>query len=517
MAPSWTPSLGVYVGTAARLFEVSLQPSGYEDVAVQQQLTAELMAALAVSPYLELGVVMPAAPLTVLGDGASVLPAFDDEPQESAAIGDLRVSGKVRLPDPIRGLAVALDLTVSVPTGGAFAGHDGVTVTPTVVLDGFASSQVRVVGNLGFAFRPERSLGPLTLDDVFQASVGVEATPDSYAAEHAVRGEVASFVGVTEQDGEEVGAELRASYAYRGTGGLELGLGFGLGLGSGVGVPQWRAFGNVRYRPGRCATGPEDDDGWEDDDDCADPDNDGDGLDDADDLCPNEAETRNGYLDRDGCPDDKPGFKPFGSGDEITSVGDRDGDGLEDDLDLCPDEAEDRDGFEDTDGCPEPDDDGDGIPDAVDDCPRSAEIVNGVADRDGCPDVATMTVTTKGIVLGDTIRFYPGSARLDHKSDSLLDSLAEILAVHPEILRLEVAGHTDSEGPDQMNLELSQARAAAVRDYLIGKGIAPSRLIAVGYGETKPIASNGTPHGRLLNRRVELTILELAITPGTTP
>ncbi|PKN54738.1 MAG: cell envelope biogenesis protein OmpA [Deltaproteobacteria bacterium HGW-Deltaproteobacteria-14] len=516
LAPAWTPSLGLTVGTAARLFQITLRPSGIEGVVVQQQVDIDVLAALAVSPWFELGVALPVVPSTALGDGAALLPAFDDVPDHSTAVGDLRLSAKLRLPDPTRGLALALDLTVALPTGGSFAGHDGPTVTPTAVIDAYVSPVLRLVGNVGVAFRARRSLGPLVLDDALLAALGVELTPASVAAEHAVRGEVAGFVGLTDPGAEERGVEVRAGYAWRGVSGLELGLGFGLGIGTGVGVPQWRAFGSVRYRPGRCATGPEDDDGWEDDDDCADLDNDGDGLDDDADLCPNEPENRNGFEDGDGCPDHKPAFPAFGDGGRVALVapGDADHDGLDDDIDACPEEAEDRDGFEDGDGCPEPDNDQDGVLDGDDACPRSAEVVNGFEDEDGCPDVATMTVTTRGIVLGDTVRFLPGSATLDHRSDALLDSLAAVLYAHPEILRLEVAGHTDSAGSDRINQVLSEQRAGAVRDYLIGRGIAPDRLTAAGYGEGSPIAPNTTPHGRRLNRRVELTILELALPPG---
>ena len=519
LAPAWTPSLGLTVGTATRLFQITIRSKGIEGVVVQQYVDVAVLAALAMSPHFEIGVALPVVPSTALGDGAALLPAFDDVPDQSAAVGDLRLSAKLRLPDPTRGLALALDLTVALPTGGSFAGHDGPTVTPTAVIDAYVTRAVRLVGNVGVAFRARRTLGSLVLDDALLAAVGVELTPASVAAEHAVRAEVAGFVGLTDPGPEERGLEVRTGYAWRGVTGLELGVGFGLGVGPGVGVPQWRAFGSVRYRPGRCATGPEDDDGWEDDDHCGDPDNDGDGLEDEADLCPNEPENRNGFEDQDGCPDKKPAFAAFGGGgrDAFAPAGDADHDGLDDDIDACPQEAEDKDGFEDTDGCPDPDDDQDGILDGDDACPRSAEVVNGFEDKDGCPDVATMTVTTRGIVLGDTVRFLPGSATLDHRSDGLLDSLADILDAHPEILRLEVAGHTDSAGSDAINKTLSEQRAAAVREYLIRRGIDAGRLTAVGYGESTPLAPNTTPRGRRLNRRVEMTILELALPPGNAP
>jgi hypothetical protein len=100
-------------------------------------------------------------------------------------------------------------------------------------------------------------------------------------------------------------------------------------------------------------------------------DSDGDGVGDRDDLCPDNAEDRDGFEDNDGCPD-------F----------DNDYDGLYDQLDKCPDTAEDFDGYADSDGCPEKDNDGDGIEDDVDKCPNTAETVNGYKDDDGCPDEA---------------------------------------------------------------------------------------------------------------------------------
>jgi OOP family OmpA-OmpF porin len=73
---------------------------------------------------------------------------------------------------------------------------------------------------------------------------------------------------------------------------------------------------------------------------------------------------------------------------------------------------------------------------------------------------------------------------------------------------VEVDGHTDSRGSDAHNLDLSQRRAAAVRQYLVGHGIAPERLEAQGFGESKPVADNDTAHGMALNRRVELNVLK---------
>jgi outer membrane protein OmpA-like peptidoglycan-associated protein len=76
-------------------------------------------------------------------------------------------------------------------------------------------------------------------------------------------------------------------------------------------------------------------------------------------------------------------------------------------------------------------------------------------------------------------------------------------------LRVEIAGHTDSDGSELYNLRLSQARAQAVVDYLVSRGISPDRLVARGYGESRPVAPNDTPENKQKNRRTELKILGL--------
>jgi len=83
-----------------------------------------------------------------------------------------------------------------------------------------------------------------------------------------------------------------------------------------------------------------------------------------------------------------------------------------------------------------------------------------------------------------------------------IEKLAEYLKEHPDV-KVIIEGHTDSTGPADYNLKLSQKRAEAVRKILIEKyGISPDRVIAKGYGETRPIAPNDTPEGRAKNRRV---------------
>ena len=74
--------------------------------------------------------------------------------------------------------------------------------------------------------------------------------------------------------------------------------------------------------------------------------------------------------------------------------------------------------------------------------------------------------------------------------------------------KIELAGHTDSDGSAESNLKLSQDRAAAVKAYLVSKGISASRIQTVGYGESRPVAQNSSEAGRAKNRRTEVRVIE---------
>jgi len=118
----------------------------------------------------------------------------------------------------------------------------------------------------------------------------------------------------------------------------------------------------------------------------------------------------------------------------------------------------------------------------------------------------------KGAVRIQNIYYDFDKATLRDSSKFGLDSLYQILTENPEIV-VEISSHTDSKGNDAYNMKLSQARAQSVVDYLIGKGIPKERMVAKGYGETKPIAPNtlpngkDNPEGRQLNRRTEFRVI----------
>ncbi len=104
------------------------------------------------------------------------------------------------------------------------------------------------------------------------------------------------------------------------------------------------------------------------------------------------------------------------------------------------------------------------------------------------------------------IYFDTGKATIRPESYPVLDDALRVLQANQTVV-VEVAGHTDSVGSDSYNMRLSDARANSVRTYLISRGIQTNRLIARGYGETMPIASNGTREGRQMNRRIEFRVL----------
>ncbi len=218
-----------------------------------------------------------------------------------------------------------------------------------------------------------------------------------------------------------------------------------------------------------------------------------DGLMDSVDECPLELEDIDGFEDVDGCPD------PDNDGDEIL-----------DSDDACPDEAEDFDEFSDDDGCPDPDNDGDGIVDGDDVCPLDAEDFDGFEDDDGCPEEGTglIQLTCEAIVISDKVYFDSASDVIQSRSFELLNQVATVVRNVSYIRLVEVAGHTDNRGGDELNLDLSQRRAESVVRFLTESGVPADRLSGVGYGAASPLVPNTSTANRAQNRRVEFRIVE---------
>jgi len=288
----------------------------------------------------------------------------------------------------------------------------------------------------------------------------------------------------------------------------------------GDGVPDTRDGEPDASGFGACRDIAEDLDGFEDNDGCIDPDNDVDGVPDEMDGAPDEtgfgacrdqAEDADGFEDGDGCVD--PDNDLDGVPDEMDGPADDTGYG------ACRDAAEDADGFEDGDGCPDLDNDGDGLPDTRDGevdetgfgaCRDAAEDFDGFEDGDGCPEEGEglVALTCEAIEIADSVYFDTGSDVIQSRSYELLGQVATVLNSASYIQLVRVEGHTDDVGGEEMNLDLSQRRAASVMRWLTEDGgVDASRLESEGYGETRPIADNGTRDGRAQNRRVDFVIV----------
>jgi outer membrane protein OmpA-like peptidoglycan-associated protein len=122
------------------------------------------------------------------------------------------------------------------------------------------------------------------------------------------------------------------------------------------------------------------------------------------------------------------------------------------------------------------------------------------------PKRSLVRVTRRAIVIRRKVHFAINTAEIRPDSRQLLDEVAHVLLANSKIQVLEIGGHTDNSGSDALNMKLSQERAEAVRDYLIGAGVSPERLQAKGYGSTRPKVPNITNRNRARNRRVEFRI-----------
>jgi OmpA-OmpF porin, OOP family len=203
------------------------------------------------------------------------------------------------------------------------------------------------------------------------------------------------------------------------------------------------------------------------------PDKDGDTVQDPDDSCPDTP----GLVALKGCPDE-------------------DGDGIIDGEDRCPKKA----GPVAQKGCPDIDEDT--LVDIDDRCPN----IPGDVAYDGCPPPPPAEIVEKfsGVMYG--IRFDKDSATIQAVSFPMLDEAVNVLDTYSAVI-LMIEGHTSAEGERSHNMALSKSRAAAVKAYLVERGINAARVETEGYGPDRPVASNDSEKDRRKNRRIEFKIL----------
>lgn len=423
------------------------------------------------------------------------------------AISDVRIGVRVKTWETdSEWLKFGLGAALYAPTGSrnAFAG-DGATTGYLYVASELDFDKFFLSGNIGPHFRPDRSIGGAQGDLYLASDLRWAFGAYLPLREGKVRlgGELwgttgMSGVGPRNESAFFAGRNTTLEWLAQGRFTLDprqrfyAQVGAGTRLTTGYGANDFRLLASIgtytniadfkaKSPPRKLRVAVDVDD--------YDRDTDGDGYPDSVDACPTEKEDGKPPQPTDGCP----------------ASSDRDGDGIPDVEDQCPDKAEDKDGIQDEDGCPEDDADNDGIPDVQDKCPTEPGKRSPIAEKNGCP--SNLDFGEDGSVkLLKPIEFETGRATIKPVSFPILDEVLDLLKSRPGI-RIGVYGHTDSRGTAPNNLRLSKDRAAAVRNYLQGKGIAANRLESEGFGQTQPVASNDTDDGRAKNRRVEFKIL----------
>jgi OOP family OmpA-OmpF porin len=508
---------------------------------VKNQLYLNLDAGLALWNRVLLDVDVPVA-LFQSGDSPSGEGQGFASPSK-AQFGDLRLGARLRIFGEYHdAFQIGVGGYVWLPTGAknSFVSSGQVRGLPQLLLGGRIVERLVWSAAAGPEIQGTSSFANIDQGTMLKwgAGVGVLLLDNRHLQ---IGPEVSGGVTLRDVQKRTTNAELLLDVRYRIVDDLEIAAGAGPGLTSGIGTPDFRGLLSLAYTPEQ--KDDRDHDGIADNvDACPDvpgvpdadpakngcplpPDRDGDGILDADDACPDvkgvpDADPKkNGCplpADRDGdgildaddaCPDVK-GIKtedPKTNGCPLPT--DRDEDGILDADDACPDVKGVADPDPKKNGCPLPKDtDGDGIMDPDDACPNEKGQPDPDPKQNGCPK--SVRVSESEIVILEQVQFDTGKATIKGVSDKLLDEVAGVLKEHPEIIKIEVQGHTDNHGGKNDNMVLSQARADAVRKAMIKRGTAAGRLTAKGYGQDVPVADNSTDEGRQKNRRVQFVISE---------
>jgi outer membrane protein OmpA-like peptidoglycan-associated protein len=366
----------------------------------------------------------------------------------AAALGAVCVTPKLVLP-AIAGIGWSALLGVRLPTASArsFSGSSGVELVPEVTA-GTELGRWRLLGGLGATLREAHAVANLRAASELVAQAGAAfRTGRSAWAPAEWQGTISAISAAARPFAHETetGVEARGAAAWelRGT---RLLAGAGVGLTSGWGTPAWRVFVAAQRGPTRAPP-----------------------VAAAPDPAPQA-----------------PVLAPVAPEPEPVAT-------VAPEPALAPTIAP---------AAPPPDRDGDGVPDDSDRCPDVA----GPAEHAGCPETGALRIAADRIDVEGTVAFDTDRDVIQERSFALLDSIAGIIAAHPELGAVRVEGHTDAQGRRAHNVELSRRRAEAVVRYLQAHGVQAGRLEATGFGPDRPIAGNATAEGRARNRRVEFRL-----------
>ncbi|MCC6552550.1 MAG: OmpA family protein [Polyangiaceae bacterium] len=503
---------------------------------VSDQLTLHLDGALALWNRLLVDVDVPLV-IVQSGDDPSQAGQSFQSPS-GAALGDLRFGARVRvLGDYHDAFQAALGAQLWLPTGasGSYVSDARPRAMPQAIVGGRLPELV-----WSFAIGPElrrtQEFATVTQGTMLRWGGGVGFLLMDGRLQ--VGPELSGAMVLDEIDGRAVNMEVLLDGRYRVLPDVEAGLGVGPGLTGGVGTPDVRVVAMAAYSPEQQRAPDRDADGISDPKDacpavpgvesedpakngCPPPlDQDRDGVPDAEDACRTIAGVESDDPKKNGCPPadrDRDGILdvhdacaavPGLPSEDPAKNGcppDKDQDGIPDGQDACPEYAGPPNADPTLNGCP-PDRDHDGIPDAYDTCPEEKGFPSADLDKNGCPK--TVRVTASEVQLLQQVQFDTDRATLKAVSDPILDEVAQVLKEHPEILSVEVQGHTDERGSKLYNKRLSQRRAEAVKQALVARGIDGDKLTPKGYGREVPLEDNTTDEGRQKNRRVEFKIVQ---------
>jgi len=506
---------GLYLDYLSEPFVVKRTDGGTESI-IDQQLAADLVAGIGLFDRARLGVHLP---IYFANSGSIGETSF-----EGSGIGDLTFQPKLRiLKQPEAPLGLGLLVDVSVPTGNAdqFIGSSTATAAPVALVDR-KIGRTTLETNLGLRFQENQAVRDVEVGNRFTYGLGAEYALVQDMLQVGL--EVFGHTPLQEPFGLDRSSPLETLVGAKVTpgSGITISSGIGAGLIGGIGAPEFRAFVGVSYAPpaestkdpdgdgikgdaDECPKKAEDFDGYEDDDGCPDPDNDGDGVPDDEDACPMEpADDPSG----DGCPVDEDEEAEEAEASDEAAGDDDDQGGRSDDKTEEKAVAK---------PASPQDSDDDGVSDSNDKCPQ----VPGVGYKNGCPpDERMVELKESSIDVLEKIYFKTDSAELEEESHRLLDQVALLLRLNPQLKRVEIQGHTDDSGSEEYNQKLSERRAASVRRYLVEEaGISSDRLTSEGYGASEPKVSNDSKENRAKNRRVEFVIVmdEAADGDGVNP
>lgn len=425
----FSPVVGLFTDLALDPLVLIDKSSNQAIDVISSRLTLTAMAGIGLFNWLDL---TAALPIIAFQDGGNLRRIGTEGEVQSSALGDLRLQSRLGLPflhrkDEVKeGFGAALYGNVNLPTGDvqAFTGDGQVTGGGGVILDYRFNFGLLLAANGGVWLRPDREFAGTRVGNM--ASFGVAA--EMYVLQRqgiSVIGEVYGYPSLVSypEDPSQIPAEGLLGIRWQSKWGLTVTLGGSFGAACSFGAPALRFWSSITFQP----------------------------------KTSREQEEINRLMQRESDDPDR--------------------DGLIGAADRCPKAP----GRPENHGCPDTDTDADGITDREDDCP---DLPSNVRGKGGCPGAF---VKGDEIVIMDQVHFATDRDVILEDSNPILEDVVKVMNDNPEIQEIVIEGHTDIRAGDTYNKALSQRRVNSVLRYLVGRGIAASRLSAKGFGHSQPM------------------------------